>query len=72
MYLDIKILYIKAGVKWRAEVSMREGNPLGRLADARESGKAAVFLASVASSFITGALCGRRHGAGVRYWQVGL
>lgn len=34
--------------------SMGEGNPLGRLGDAREIGKAAVFLASEASSFITG------------------
>jgi NAD(P)-dependent dehydrogenase (short-subunit alcohol dehydrogenase family) len=34
--------------------AMGEGNPLGRLADPREIGKAAVFLASEASSFITG------------------
>jgi NAD(P)-dependent dehydrogenase (short-subunit alcohol dehydrogenase family) len=33
--------------------SMGEGNPLRRLADSREIGKAAVFLASDASSFIT-------------------
>jgi NAD(P)-dependent dehydrogenase (short-subunit alcohol dehydrogenase family) len=33
---------------------MGEGNPIGRLADPREMGKAAVFLTSDASSFITG------------------
>ena len=33
---------------------MGEGNPIGRLADPREMGKAAVFLTSEASSFITG------------------
>jgi NAD(P)-dependent dehydrogenase (short-subunit alcohol dehydrogenase family) len=31
-----------------------EDNPIGRLADPREMGKAAVFLTSDASSFITG------------------
>ena len=40
---------VDAGVK-----SMGEGNSLGWLADPREIGKAAVFLASDASSFITG------------------
>lgn len=34
--------------------AMGEGNPLGRIADPREMGKAAVFLSSEASSFITG------------------
>jgi NAD(P)-dependent dehydrogenase (short-subunit alcohol dehydrogenase family) len=33
---------------------MGEDNPIGRIADPRELGKAAVFLASDASSFITG------------------
>ncbi|MGW4533036.1 SDR family NAD(P)-dependent oxidoreductase [Nocardia sp. NPDC004340] len=33
---------------------MGEGNPTGRIADPREIGKAAVFLSSEASSFITG------------------
>jgi len=33
---------------------MGEGNPLGRLADPREIGKAAVLLSSDASSFVTG------------------
>jgi NAD(P)-dependent dehydrogenase (short-subunit alcohol dehydrogenase family) len=33
---------------------MGEGNPIGRLADPREIGKAAVFLSGDASSFVTG------------------
>ncbi|MEV6102338.1 SDR family oxidoreductase [Nocardia sp. NPDC051981] len=33
---------------------MGEGNPIGRIADPREIGKAAVFLSSGASSFVTG------------------
>ena len=36
---------------------MGEGSPLGRLGDPREIGKAAVFLASDQSSFITGGNC---------------
>ena len=37
-----------------AVAQMGEGNPIGRLADPREIGKAAVFLSSDASSFVTG------------------
>jgi NAD(P)-dependent dehydrogenase (short-subunit alcohol dehydrogenase family) len=37
-----------------AIATMGEGNPTGRIADPREMGKAAVFLCSEASSFITG------------------
>ena len=33
---------------------MGEGNPLGRLGDPREIGKAVVFLSSDASTFVTG------------------
>ncbi|MFE7707263.1 SDR family oxidoreductase [Streptomyces sp. NPDC057486] len=33
---------------------MGEGNPTGRIADPREMGKAAAFLSSNASTFITG------------------
>ncbi|WP_247746441.1 SDR family oxidoreductase [Streptomyces oryzae] len=33
---------------------MGEGNPAGRIAYPREMGKAAAFLSSAASSFITG------------------
>jgi NAD(P)-dependent dehydrogenase (short-subunit alcohol dehydrogenase family) len=33
---------------------MGQGNPTGRIADPREMGTAAAFLASEASSFITG------------------
>jgi NAD(P)-dependent dehydrogenase (short-subunit alcohol dehydrogenase family) len=44
-----------AGQVDRLVKQMGEGNPLGRLARASEIGKAAVFLSSDASSFVTGA-----------------
>ncbi|MFK4225785.1 SDR family oxidoreductase [Streptomyces sp. NPDC019890] len=40
--------------EWRRAPIRSGGNPTGRIADPRDMGRAAVFLSSDASSFITG------------------
>ncbi|MER5228060.1 SDR family NAD(P)-dependent oxidoreductase [Streptomyces flaveus] len=58
--VDTDSLRSAAEMAWGADgvdaliASLGEGNPTGRIADPREMGKAAVFLSSDDSSFITG------------------